>query len=510
MKFNIFKNKRARIANYQGTKAFKLTPEFELYTAAVTSGLNPSAYEDGDNRLERIKTLVAQCDPVFVAKLAIYVRTKMYLRTIPIVLIVELAKIHSGDSLVSIATCQVIQRADEITELLAYYQKANIRNRTKKLNKLSKQLQKGIAMAFNKFDEYQFAKYNRKTEVSLKDALFLSHPTAKNTDQQVIFNKLIADNLEIPYTWETELSKVGQIKYRNEGRKQKAITKTWESLIDSGRLGYMALLRNLRNITQANVSGKHMQKVCDYISDERNVKRSKQLPFRFLSAYRELKVETGWFTSSILDALEKAVLISAGNIKGFGYETSVVIACDVSGSMQKAVSPRSKILLYDIGLILGMLMQSRCKNVISGMFGDKWKVINMPKRSILSNVDEYYRREGLVGYSTNGFKVIQDLIFKRKAMDKIMIFTDTQMWNSTGGPERFDTVWRQYKSKIAPNAKLYLFDLAGYGQSPIDIKQNDVYLLAGWSDKIFDMLYAIEKGSDAIAAIKAMSLTNTE
>jgi len=466
MKFNIFKNKRARIANYQGTKAFKLTPEFELYTAAVTSGLNPSAYEDGDNRLERIKTLVAQCDPVFVAKLAIYVRTKMYLRTIPIVLIVELAKIHSGDSLVSIATCQVIQRADEITELLAYYQKANI--------------------------------------------MFLSHPTAKNTDQQVIFNKLIADNLEIPYTWETELSKVGQIKYRNEGRKQKAITKTWESLIDSGRLGYMALLRNLRNITQANVSGKHMQKVCDYISDERNVKRSKQLPFRFLSAYRELKVETGWFTSSILDALEKAVLISAGNIKGFGYETSVVIACDVSGSMQKAVSPRSKILLYDIGLILGMLMQSRCKNVISGMFGDKWKVINMPKRSILSNVDEYYRREGLVGYSTNGFKVIQDLIFKRKAMDKIMIFTDTQMWNSTGGPERFDTVWRQYKSKIAPNAKLYLFDLAGYGQSPIDIKQNDVYLLAGWSDKIFDMLYAIEKGSDAIAAIKAMSLTNTE
>ena len=506
MKFNIFKKRKAITLNYEGARAYKITPAFELYSAAVTSGLNPTSYEDGDARLERIKTLIAKCDPIFVAKLAIYVRTKMHLRTMPIVLIVELAKNHSGDHLISKATYKIIQRADEITELLAYFQKSNGRWKTKKLNRLSKQLQKGIAMAFNKFDEYQFAKYNRKTVVSLKDALFLSHPSPKNENQQLLFNKLINGTLETPYTWETELSALGQEKFKTAVHKEKAFTKKWEALIDSGKLGYMALLRNLRNISEANVSGKHMEKVCATISDKTRVSKSKQLPFRFLSAYRELKGLEGGFTSSILEALEKAVLFSSENIKGFGFETSVVIACDVSGSMQKSISPRSKVLLYDIGLILGMLMQSRCQNVISGMFGDSWKVINMPKHSILSNVDEYYRREGEVGYSTNGYKVIKNLITQRKVMDKIMIFTDTQMWNSAGGHAQFDSTWKQYKATIAPTAKLYLFDLAGYGNMPIDIKQNDVYLIAGWSDKIFDILYALQKGSDAVKVIKAMKL----
>ena len=121
-----------------------------------------------------------------MAKLAVYVREKMHLRSIPLVLTVELAKQHNGDGLVSKLTNRVVQRADEITELLAYYAMANVAKELKKLNKFSKQLQKGLADAFNKFDEYQFAKYNREAEVKLKDALFLVHPKAKDEAQQAI------------------------------------------------------------------------------------------------------------------------------------------------------------------------------------------------------------------------------------------------------------------------------------------------------------------------------------
>ena len=179
-------------------------------------------------------------DPYFVAQLAVYARQKMYLRSIPIVLAVELSKIHSGDNLVSRTVNGVIQRADEITELLAYYQVANKRVGAKKLNKLSKQVQKGIVMALNKFDAYQFAKYNRQTEVTFKDAIFLTHPKAKDDTQQMIFNQVIEDTLEAPYTWEVELSRLGQQKFKNEAAKQKAFTAQWETLIDSKKLGYMA------------------------------------------------------------------------------------------------------------------------------------------------------------------------------------------------------------------------------------------------------------------------------
>lgn len=505
MRFNIFNKSKKVVTNYEGAKAYRMMPEYELYSAVVTTGLNNSFYEKGNNRLERIQSLIKKCNPEFVAKLAIYARNTMYMRSVPLVLSVELAKETSGHSIVSKTVNGVVQRADEIAELLAYYQLANKRTGVKKLNRLSKQIQKGLMQSFNKFDEYQFAKYNTAAEVKLKDALFLVHPKAKDENQQTIFNKIATDTLTTPYTWETELSALGQIKFENEKARQIAFTQKWEALIDSKKLGYMALLRNLRNILEANVSANHVQAVCNYLANAEAVAKSKQLPFRFLAAYREVKAIKSKYTSNILDALEDAVMQSAANIKGFDWSTSVVIACDVSGSMQKNISPKSKIMLYDIGLMLGMLMQSKCKNVISGMFGDKWKIINMPKKSVLSNVNEYYKREGEVGYSTNGYLVIEDLINRKEIADKIMLFTDVQLWNSNGTLHSFEKSWNNYK-KIAPNAKLYLFDLAGLGNTPIELKDNDVYLIAGWSDKIFDVLAALENSDNALNQINQIVL----
>jgi hypothetical protein len=129
-----------------------------------------------------------------------------------------------------------------------YYQLANERTDLKKLNKLSKQIQKGLVKSFNKFDEYQFAKYNRKAEVTLKDALFLVHPKAKDENQQAIFNKIVNDSLETPYTWEVELSVLGQTKFADDAERKAAFKNKWEELIFSNKLGYMATLRNLRNI----------------------------------------------------------------------------------------------------------------------------------------------------------------------------------------------------------------------------------------------------------------------
>ncbi|SHF12588.1 TROVE domain-containing protein [Chryseobacterium vrystaatense] len=505
MKFNFLKKEKSTVMNYEGAKTFTMTPAEELYSAVVTTGLSKTTYEKDNDRLSRIQALIKKNDPEFVAKLAVYARKDMYLRSIPLVLTAELAKQTSGTDLVSKTVDGVIQRADEITELLAYYQTANERTETKKLNRLSKQIQKGLAKSFNKFDEYQFAKYNRKAEVTLKDALFLVHPKAKDENQQAVFNKIVRDTLETPYTWEVELSVLGQTRFEDEKEKKKAFKNKWEELIFSNKLGYMATMRNLRNILESGVSSDAMYKVCNYLSNEKAVINSKQLPFRFLAAYRELKAIDSPYLSSVLEALEHAVMVSAKNIKGFGFDTSVVIAADVSGSMQQPVSPKSKVLLYDIGLLMSMILQSQCKNVITGMFGDRWMRIPIPKSGILRNVNELYKREGEVGYSTNGYLVIEDLIDRKEKADKVMLFTDTQLWNSKGTGHSFEDSWKRYK-KIAPEARLYIFDLAGYGKQPLDIRKNEVYLIAGWSDKIFDVLNALENRKSAIQVIKKVVL----
>ena len=134
------------------------------------------------------------------------------------------------------------------------------------------------------------------------------------------------------------------------------------------------------------------------------------------------------------------------------------------------------------------------------MFGDTWKVINLPSRGVLANVDAFYQREGEVGYATNGHLVIKDLLNRRERIDKVMLFTDSQLWDTKGGHNTMAFMWNEYK-KISPDSKLYLFDLAGYGMTPLSILREDVYLIAGWSDKIFDILDAIEQGGDALSEI---------
>lgn len=53
----------------------------------------------------------------------------------------------------------VVQRADEILEPLAYYAQANGRTGAKTLGRLSKQVQRGLALAlaFNRLPTYWFA-----------------------------------------------------------------------------------------------------------------------------------------------------------------------------------------------------------------------------------------------------------------------------------------------------------------------------------------------------------------
>ena len=106
-----------------------------------------------------------------------------------------------------------------------------------------------------------------------------------------------------------------------------------------------------------------------------------------------------------------------------------------------------------------------------------------------------------VGCRTNGYKAIEYLNEQNIVMDKVMMFTDCQMWNSYGRiNQTFCEEWDKYK-KIAPNAKLYIFDLSGYGATPLDVIREDVTLIAGWGDRIFDMLDAIDHSSAVLEEI---------
>ncbi len=515
-RFNTSAKYKTITTNHEGAKAYTLTPELELYSLVCTFGLSNKFYESESSQMDRLKSLIKSVSPKFVAKLAIYAREQMYLRTVPLILTVELAKIHKGDSLVSKLVQRVVQRADEINELLACYQYANNKSGTKKLNKLSKQIQKGIKHVFEsgKFTEYHFQKYNRKTDIRFRDALFLTHPKPSNDEQEKLFNNIANDTMPIPVTWETQMSEAGKMDSPITSKKT-----VWEDLIDNKKLGYMATLKNLRNFLKEGVSADHIKKVCDYLTNVEAVKNSKQLPFRFLAAYRMLlgmtplgymgtlsnKTETFPFIDLVLSALERAVQLSIVNMSEFFNDQNVLIAADVSASMIRPVSCKSIITTYDIGTMLSMMVNKITKNSITGIFGDSWAIKDFPNDCILYNTNKLYDIEGEVGYSTNGYKVIKWALESDKKFDKIMIFTDCQLWNSLRNSKDIQTYWNKYHKKN-PNTKLYLFDLQGYGTSPLNLLDKNVYLISGWSEKIFDVMSKIENGGQTLDNINNIEL----
>lgn len=151
-----------KTVNHESHRAFSHTPEMELYTLVCTMMTFNKYYETENEQMERLKILIIQNKPDFIHKLAVYAREKMYLRTIPIVLLVELIRIGRSTPDTWKYIERVIQRPDEITEILAYYQHVNERKDTKKLHKLSNQIKKAIKKVFEsgKFNEYQYSKWS--------------------------------------------------------------------------------------------------------------------------------------------------------------------------------------------------------------------------------------------------------------------------------------------------------------------------------------------------------------
>ena len=506
------------IQNYEGGLSFSVDPPTELYVQTATCLVGEQKFYEStgfaDQALITAAHRVLATAPEFVLQLAVYCREQMHLRSVPLVLCAEYANMAPGTvpnarKYIS----KVIQRADELTEILAYQFERNAILPRKA--KLPMAIKYGVRDAFPKFDPYQLSKYRGEgSGVSLKDALFMTHPKPKDDNQQADWDNLIAGTLGTPITWETQ---------RSQG------LMNWSEVIhivfnkDGKIMNYMAQLRNLRNMMKSkDVSNPDLALVCKMLSDHDAVRRSKQLPFRFLTAYRTIRYgmwteRRGKYTiihegdkevtehpmiNSVLDALETAAAVSIENMQRLPGTT--LIASDVSGSMFNRISKKSVVQRFDIGLMLGSMAHKICDTSITGIFGDTWKPIPMSKHTgILPNVIDMRDSEGEVGYSTNGFKVMEYLLKNDIKVDRLMFFTDNQMWNSRHDVQ-FAPTFLKYQRRF-PDVKLYLFDLSGYGNIVVPQDTKNACLVAGWSDRIFDFIEMNEQtGTNAIDMIKAI------
>ena len=465
-KFNF--NSSIKTENISGHAAYKMSDKEKLVTQVLTSLFNESKFY-GDNSKDIVETVkkVIEEDSRFIANLCIYARKEMHLRTISHVLLGELAKAAKGKSYVRKTLNQSVERVDDMTEVLSYY----INNYGKPI---PNSIKKGVADKLLTFDEYQLAKYNRDGAVKLKDLLCLVHPKAKNEEQNDIFKRLLEDRLQTPITWETQLSSRGNTK------------EVWEELIGNNSLGYMAMLRNLRNILKAKVS--NMDKVYEVLSNEQKVLKSKQLPFRYYSAYKTLLKE-GIGTSKVFDTLEIAIKHSTKNISKLSGKT--LISADVSGSMNRSISEKSDIMCSEIAVLMMAMANYICEETITTTFDTKLYMSNLSTQNgIIANANSVKVNGG----GTDISLPIRYLLNNNVFVDRILILSDNEI--NYGYGSVCQSYVEEYKRKVNPKVWVHAIDMQGYGTQ--QFRGDRVNIIAGWNESILDFIYQAEQGTGSL------------
>lgn len=457
--------------NLAGGKAYSMKPEQELLHAVLTSFLEDKYYESGDQRLDRIVDLVGKCDHEYVAKLAYVTRTEFNMRSVSHVMVGELSKIHKGDSLVWHTIVKTAVRVDDLTELVAYLD-----------GQLSKQVKKGIRRALFKFNRYQLAKYRGENkEFKLVDVFNLVHPKPEyaNEEQRQAWKDLIEGKLVSTDTWESEIS-------TTENKKE-----SWEKLIKENKLGYMALIRNLNNLIRENVSDEVRHLAIKKLTDREEVKRSRQLPFRFMTAYNNV-VGDRLFTDAISEAMDYAV----DNTPELPGKT--LIAIDTSGSMGGESIQKAS--------IFGATLAKANRDADVVLYDTSIKELQLSSRTPVIDLAKTIMQEAMGG-GTEGSLVFRYAISQRTKYDRVIIISDNESWRESywGGASVSET-YKEYKRQLNADPYVYAIDIQGYGTKDITGADNRVFHLTGWSDKLLDFIGHIEKGNDMIDYINSIEL----
>lgn len=414
-------------------------------------------------------------------KEAVRLRTEDNMRATPQVIIVRAAQMKKGkgNGLVRQYSLQTMQRVDDAVTQLAY-----------QLAEFGKPVPNSLKKAWRQFlmaqKPYNLAKYRMENkDVKLIDLVRFCHPKGVAFDQ-LVKGELVSTGT----TWESIISEKGSTK------------EAWNEAIDV--MGHMALLRNLRNISE-KAGTTNFKTVAEKLVN--GAEKGRQLPFRYLSAYKALGVKT---SPLILDAVEKSLEISLKNLPHFSGRTMSL--CDNSGSAWGvATSSMGTMAVAEIANLSAVLTGMVSDEGYVGVFGDNLKTVPIKKTSSVLDQTNALTPigKGIGGGTENGIWLFWDqAIRKKEHWDRVFVYSDMQAGHGglygTDQSKYKDYRWQgtnyidvpklihTYRQQVNPNVKVFLVQVAGYQDTIIPEFYKDTYILGGWGDGLLRFAAAME------------------
>lgn len=511
---NTQKNVVADSVNKAGGKAYSYSnAKQEIASVILSSMINGNSYYETEAaRINRIIKMVAEGeDKEFLAKAMVYVRNEGNLRSVSHIMGSILAENVKGSNFLRSALVKSMVRPDDMTEMVALY---NSRNGDKMVpNVLRRSMKDALE---TKWDEYQLKKYlGVSNGVKLRDVVKMAHPKpavlvakgkAKDAD---VFKRVIEGTLDNIATAQTV----------NAGSKGEDRAQNYYAMLSEGKLGYMAALKNLKNILESmtafGAADKELMvdKLCGLLRNERACRKSMVLPFRFTQAYmmaKQIDMDR-ILNKKLLRAIEDGFILSAKNIPIVEGDEKIALMLDESGSMG---GWNGEDMTQTTPFMLGKTMMASMMtgldkdNVVGYLWADRAREISVDGRPF-----DFIQNTRTQGGGTDLGSAIAGLIKTKTFVDKLVIFTDMQQnaiggsyWGSRSGSKEFKDMVADYR-KINPNVKVLFWNLQGYGKDTPMKLNHDVLEVSGFSDKMLSVIPKMWKDKDAlIREIEAIQL----
>jgi len=522
--------------NKMGSPAYKLDPREELVSTVLTTFIQKSYYEGENEIMNRIRKAALACDPLFVAKTALYARTEANMRSSSHVLATELAPRISGLEWSTRFYTKVLVRPDDMAEILSYYKNVM------KQKSIPNAVRRGFKNKLESLDPYLIDKYKMLgRDISLIDLVNLIRPvpTQRNAEAFKLLMEEGGKGLDKLYSskiLEKEMSKAGKVTKEDQKTVKEAKREAIEDTLGNVKgMPIMNLLRNLRNIML--YAPDSVDEAINQLINPETIKKSRLLPFRFLSAHKEIgsmshlgdpvrtvefesdmktrgvtSAELGVLKTKVLAALETAIELACYNIPELEGRTAILI--DHSGSMRgdsggsSLVSTFSAVNSTAIANLFAAMLLSKQPDVYVGLFGDNLVQYSVKRKmGILEMVHDINNAGRVCGAATEHgiFMFFREIVKNPIPIDNIIVFSDMVIgehnkWYGTGGSTRggsFPEVFKAFR-KAYPHTKVASVDIKQTDGNTVFNKNMQVTQVAGWSEKIFDVIASGTAGYKAL------------
>jgi 60 kDa SS-A/Ro ribonucleoprotein len=509
---------RADARNEEGAPAYKLPPKQALAQIAATGCFGGTFYAQATAQLDAVRALVNQIDDnLFLAKLVVYAREKGLMKDMPAALLVLLSK--REPALARKAFARVVDNGRMLRTVLQMVRSGQFGRKS-----LSYSLQRAFQRWLNAASVEKLLSASIGSEPSLRDVLRLARPTPPDNERRALFGWLTDKPVEkwapateadlpeqvralasyrVAATAEAQVEILGRLKARWDLLADAAKDATvWKAI--ARQMGPQALRMNLNTLVRHGVlseaaGNETIEYVAGRLADAEEIRRSRQFPYQFLTAYLNAGAEV---PQKIKAALHQAAEIACGAIPAL--PGPVVIGVDVSGSMRSAVTGNrgrgatSKMRCVDVAALFAAALLRRNPDSLIIPFDDRLHDVRLDPQDTILSLAERLAAYGGGGTNCSLPLMAANITNRRRKFVGCILISDQESWIGTGrhGSSAVMTAWQEFvKNQVA----LYGLEFAGPRLVCIDLQpyattqapdRSDILNVGGFSDAVFEVVAA--------------------